>query len=122
MQDFRELTVWQKAHNLTLGAYQVTARLPKSEEYGLTSQMRRSSSSIPTNIAEGCGHDSRGNFTRFLHTAAGSASELEYQLLVRDLQLLPEEDFKRLTHDVQHVKRMLSALIRSIQAYQETDN
>jgi four helix bundle protein len=86
MQNFKELKVWQKAHRLTLDVYKVTTRFPKDEMFGLTSQMRRSSASIPTNIAEGCGRDSRAELARFLSIAMGSASELEYQLiLAKDL-------------------------------------
>ena len=86
MQDYRKLAVWQSSHELTLAVYRVTIRFPKDELFGLTSQMRRSSSSIPTNIAEGCGRATNADFTRFLHISLGSANELEYQLLLcRDL-------------------------------------
>ena len=82
MQDFRNLSVWRLAHELTLAAYRETSRFPSSEQFGLTSQMRRSAASIATNIAEGCGRGSDADFGRFLQIALGSASELEYQLLL----------------------------------------
>jgi four helix bundle protein len=83
----------------------------------LTSQMRRSSASIPTNIAEGCGREGNAELSRFLSMAGGSASELEYQLLLaRDLGLLGAENFRRLTSDVTEIKRMLSVLMRRLKA------
>ena len=86
MKDFRTLTVWQEAHQLTLSIYRVTKNFPKDELYGLTSQMRRCSASIAANIAEGCGRRGNAEFARFLQIASGSASELDYHLLLaRDL-------------------------------------
>jgi four helix bundle protein len=82
MQDFRRLTVWQKAHQLTLVIYKVTRSFPDEEKFGLISQMRRSSSFIPTNIAEGCVRPTDNDFARFLYISLGSTSELEYQLLL----------------------------------------
>ena len=112
MKDFRELKVWEKAHRLTLSVYQATAAFPKEELYGLTSQMRRSAASIPTNIAEGCGRGSDDDFRRFLQMAMGSASELEYQLLLaRDLGYLDAAISENLSGAVIEVKRMLASLI-----------
>ena len=82
MKDFRELKIWQKAHALTLEVYRVTAESPRSELSGLTRQLRRAASSIPCNIAERCDRGSDADFARFLQMALGSASELEYQLLL----------------------------------------
>jgi four helix bundle protein len=82
MKDFHALKVWQKAHQLTLAVYQVTATFPREELYGLTSQLRRSCSSIPANLAEGCGRNGDAEFARFSCIAMGSASELEYHLLL----------------------------------------
>ena len=82
MRDFRSLKVWQKAHELTLRVYTATRIFPKDELYGLTSQVRRSAASITTNVAEGCGRSGEAELARFLNIAMGSASELEYQLLL----------------------------------------
>lgn len=78
MKDFKKLKAWEKSHQLTLAIYKVTRSFPKDELYGLTSQMRRASVSIPANIAEGCGRGSDAELARFCHIAMGSASELEY--------------------------------------------
>jgi len=77
MKDFRELKVWEKAHQLTLSVYQVTRNYPKEETYGLTSQIRRASASIPANIAEGCGKAGDADLARYMQIAMGSSSELE---------------------------------------------
>src|ERR1700689_5776992 len=95
MKNFRDLQVWSKAHNATLDVYRVTSSFPKEELFGLTSQMRRCSASIAANIAEGCGKRGNNEFHRFLQIASGSASELDYHLLLaRDLGFLPDKDFR----------------------------
>ena len=110
MRDFRKLKVWEKAHLLTLEVYRVTRNFPKEELYGLTSQMRRSASSVPSNIAEGCGRSSEAETARYFNIALGSASELDYQiLLAHDLQLLSDKEHQKLADDVAEVKRMLTA-------------
>jgi four helix bundle protein len=115
MKDFRELKVWEKAHQLTLAVYQATTAFPKEELYGLTSQIRRSAASIPTNIAEGCGRGSDDDFRRFLQIAMGSASELEYQLLLaHDLGYLVTAERDHLSGAVVEVKRMLASIIAKI--------
>ena len=76
MKDFRELKVWQKAHQLTLAVYRVTAAFPREELYGVTSQLRHACSSIAANLAEGCGRSGDAEFARFCSIAMGSASEL----------------------------------------------
>ena len=83
MQDFRNLKVWEKAHAFTLDVYRVTASFPREERFALVDQLRRSASSIPTNIAEGCGRETDRDFAQFINIAAGSASECEYQLLLQ---------------------------------------
>jgi len=82
MQNFRNLKVWAKAHKVTLAAYKATETFPKTEQYGLTAQIRRSAASVCANIAEGCGRGGRIEFARFLQIAFGSASELEYHLIL----------------------------------------
>ena len=96
MRDFKNLKVWQKSHSLTLTVYKSTAAFPKEEVYGLTSQIRRACSSIPANIAEGCGRASEAELSRFLQIAMGSASELEYHLLLtHDLGFLKDDAYQR---------------------------
>lgn len=117
MRDFKELKVWQKSHQLTLSLYKMTASFPKEETYGLTSQIRRSCSSIPANIAEGCGRNGAAEFARFLSIAMGSASELEYHLLLaRDLKFLNSDDYECSAHEISEVKRMLTAFIKKLKA------
>lgn len=97
MNDFKELKVWEKAHFLTLQVYRISRSFPKEELYGLTSQMRRASSSIPANIAEGCGRESDADFAGFLNISMGSAYELEYFLILcHDLGILENHDFEEL--------------------------
>lgn len=115
MKNFRDLVVWQKAHQLTLNAYRATAHFPREESFGLTSQLRRAASSVAANIAEGSGRSGQAEFARFLHVAAGSASEVEYHLLLaRDLGYLIEADYARLLNELIEVKKMLAALISKI--------
>jgi len=117
MQDFRNLKVWQKGHAITLLVYQATGGFPKHELFGLTSQMRRSASSIPTNIAEGCGRGSDSDFGRFLQIAMGSACELDYQLLLsRDLSYLSAEVHEQIGQEVSEVKRMLAGLMQRVRS------
>ena len=115
MQDFRELKVWDKSHKLTLEIYKVTDNFPKSEIYGLTSQVRRAALAIPTNLAEGCGRSSAAELRRFAFISMGSASELEYLLqLCNDLGLLDYLEFTRLNSDITEVKKMLASFIKSL--------
>ena len=115
MKDFRQLQVWEKSHELVLDIYTITSRFPKNELFGLTSQIRRASSSIPTNIAEGCGRGSDADFCRFLQISMGSASETEYELqLAHDLGYLDDAAYESLNRKVIEVKRMLSSLIVKI--------
>jgi four helix bundle protein len=116
MKDFKEVNVWMKAHQLTLQLYQATREFPRDEIYGLTSQMRRAPVSVGANIAEGGGRHSDGEFTRFLQIARGSASELEYHLLLScDLRILPKEEFLRLERELVTIQRMLTALVQRVQ-------
>ena len=117
MKDFRQLKVWEKAHQLALAVYKATKSFPKEEIYGLTSQIRRASMSIPTNIAEGCGRNTDAEFARFLQIAMGSASETEYQLLLsHDLGFLTKVQYEKLNNDVTEVKRMLTSFIQTLRA------
>ena len=115
MRNFQELSIWVKSHSLTLKIYSATKSFPKEEIFGLTSQMRRSSSSIPTNIAEGCGRNSNPDFKRFLTIATGSSSELEYQLILsRDLKYLSESVFKELEKEIIEIRKMIHSFIKNI--------
>jgi four helix bundle protein len=117
LRDFRELKVWEKAHQLTLSVYKATKIFPKEELYGLTSQIRRACASIPANIAEGCGRKGEAELARFLQIAMGSASELEYHLLLaHDLNLLQAKDYESLANDVTEIKRMLTSFIQKLNA------
>lgn len=117
MQNFRNLRVWQKGHQPTLEVYKATGGFPKSELYGLTSQMRRCCASIPANIAEGCGRSGAVEMARFLQIAMGSASELEYHiLLAKDLGFLSPGGYQQLNRNVTEVKRMLTSLIDKVRA------
>lgn len=117
MRDLREPKVWEKSHRLALEAYRATAGFPRQEAYGLTSQIRRCSASVPANIAEGCGRGGNGELGRFLQIAMGSASELEYHLLLaHDLGFLDGPVYARLAEDVTEVKRMLASFIQKLKA------
>ena len=117
MQDFRDLKVWQKAHQLVLRLYRLSRAFPSDERFGLTSQLRRAATSISANIAEGSVRSSDPDFARFLHIALGSASEVDYYLiLARDLSFLPAEDYAAANADLQEVKRMLATLIARVKA------
>lgn len=82
MSDYKKLKVWEKAHQLTIDIYKITKTFPEDEKYGLVSQLRRSVSSILTNIVEGCGQLDNGNLIRLPGIAKGSAFEAEYQILL----------------------------------------
>jgi len=113
MRDFRELQVWHKAHALTLDVYRVTKSFPRDELYSLTNQTRRAAVSIGANIAEGAGKNSRAELARFLQIALGSASELEYHLLLsRDLGYLVPEVCEQLSQQVIETKKMLSGFVQ----------
>jgi four helix bundle protein len=117
MRGFRELQVWRKAHGLTLAVYEATRAFPNDERFGLTSQIRRSAASVCANLAEGCGRSGKRDFGRFVQIALGSASELEYHLLLAsDLNLLARPAYDGLDRSVTEVKRMLSGLLCKLMA------
>ena len=108
MRDFHKLIIWQRSHQLTLDVYKASKLFPKDELFGLTSQIRRAVSSIPTNIAEGCGRETNKDFAHFLQISIGSASETEYQLLLaHDLEYINNDDFERLTTEIVSVRKMI---------------
>jgi len=117
MRDFKKIQVWKKAHELTLRLYKVTATFPKEELYGLTSQIRRASASIPANIAEGCGRDTQAELAHSIHIASGSASELEYHLLLaHDLGYIDVETYPDLEKTVIEIKRMLYGFEKTVRS------
>ena len=115
MRDFQQFEFWQISHQLTLSIYKATASFPKEEVYGLVSQMRRSSSSIPTNIAEGCGRSSILELKRFFTIATGSCSELQYQLLLaKDLNFIDHDLYLKLISSVLSVRKMIASYISKL--------
>jgi four helix bundle protein len=115
MKPFKQLQVWEKAHQLVLSIYQKTSHFPQEEIYGLVSQIRRASVSIPSNIAEGCGREGDAEFGRFLQMAMGSVNEVEYQIiLAHDLKMFNDSDFFELNSQLEVVRRMLIALIKKV--------
>ena len=114
MTTHKDLNVWKKSMNLVVLIYKLTGQFPKEELFGLASQMRRASVSIPSNIAEGHGRNSEKELIRFLYISLGSASELETQLLLSyKLGFLNEDSFNHLNDNNNEIIKMLSSLIRS---------
>lgn len=115
MKDYKKFLVWQKSHQLTLDIYKITSAFPKEELFGLTSQIKRASSSIPMNIAEGCGRNTEKDFCRFLYISFGSANELEYQIILSiDLNFIEDEKGKQLLLQIEEIKKMLNGLINKL--------
>ena len=115
MQDYKKLKVWELSHELTLMVYQKSSAFPKEEMFGLTSQIRRASSSIPTNIAEGCGRYSSKELSHFLNISLGSANETSYLLfLAKDLNYITAQDFEILENKIEQIKAMLINLIGKV--------
>lgn len=115
MRDYRHLDAWRRAHRLVIDVYGTTSCFPTDEKFGLTSQMRRSAASIPTNISEGSGRDSDVDYARFLGYSVASATELEYQLLLaRDLGYLTPETHQRLNDELGEVRAMLLSISRRL--------
>ena len=115
LKNFKELKVWQKSYDVCLKLYKVTRRFPKEEVYALTSQIRRSAVSVPSNIAEGYGRKTTPDYLKSLYIAYGSSCELETQLLLsNDLGYIKDEEIKELKEEMGEVERMLKALIKSL--------
>jgi four helix bundle protein len=116
MRDFRKYDVWKLGHEIVLDIYQITQNFPTHEIYGITNQLRRASVSIPTNISEGCGRNSDAEFSRFIHIALGSASEVEYLIqLSLDLKYLKENFYQELNDKINLIKKKLYHLNKSLQ-------
>jgi four helix bundle protein len=115
-KNYKELKVWQKSYELCLEIYTITAKFPREEIYGLTSQIRRSVVSIPSNIAEGYGRKTTLDYIRMLYISYGSVCELETQILLAgDLYLIEKSELSILKKDIAEIERMLRALIKSLQ-------
>jgi len=115
MQHFTKLLVWQRSHNLVLAVYNASVGFPKSELFGLTSQLRRAAVSVPTNIAEGSKRQSQSDFSRFLNMAEGSLAETEYLLMLsRDLGYVPTAAASRYLKEISEILRMLAGLRSTI--------
>jgi len=115
-KSFTDLIVWQKAHSSVLQIYKCTSRFPKSETYGLVSQMRRAAVSVPANIAEGFKKRGKPDKVRFLNIAQGSLEEVRYYLILsRDLEYL---DDSQLTNQLEEVSRLLEAYLNGIRRSQ----
>ena len=111
MRDFKKYDIWKLSHVFTLKIYELTKFYPKDEIYGVVSQIRKASSSIPTNISEGCGRDSDSEFNRFLTISLGSASEVEYLLILsKDLNYIDEKSFINLNEEINIIKRKIYSL------------
>ena len=118
MRDYKKYDIWKLSHFLTLEIYKITEGFPKEEVFGLTSQIRRASSSVGINIVEGCGRGSDEDFKRFLRNASGSAFEVEYILLLsKDLNYISEEKFLELSPKAEELKIKISKLILKIEEY-----
>jgi four helix bundle protein len=116
MRDYRKYQVWKDSHEFVLKIYKVTENYPPAEQFRLVNQMCRASSSIPTNIVEGCGRETEKEFKRYLVMARGSANEMEYHLLLsRDLGYINEEVYQDLFDQVNRVIRSLTNLIKKLE-------
>jgi four helix bundle protein len=116
MRNYQDLQVWSKAHSLALDLYRASQAFPKEEIYGVTSQVRRAALSIGANLAEGCGRRTSSELARFVRIALGSASELDYHLIVcRDLGFFKNGDFDRLNKNLTEVRKMLTSFLSSVE-------
>ncbi|MBA3675717.1 MAG: four helix bundle protein [Chitinophagaceae bacterium] len=117
MQNYKDLKVWEKAHTFALQVYAATKFFPRDELYSLTNQLRRAASSIPANIAEGCGKNSQSELAHFLNISLGSANEAEYFLLLsKDLNYLSSEKHEELEEYINEIKAMLISLINKVRS------
>jgi four helix bundle protein len=116
LKNYKDLKVWQKSYELCLEIYRITAKFPKEEIYGLTSQIRRSAVSILSNIAEGYGRKTTADYIRMLYISYGSVCELETQILLAgDLDLIEKGVLDKLKEDIAEIERMLKVLIKSLE-------
>ena len=115
MKDFKKQVIWQRSHTLTVEIYKATKSFPKEELYGLTSQIRRAIVSVPTNIAEGCGRRTNAELANFLNIASGSASEVEYELLIaKELEYITADQYNSWTQEICEIRSMLAAYMHKL--------
>ena len=115
MNSYKELIVWQKGIELVKDVYSVTKKMPAEEKFGIVSQMNRAAVSIPSNIAEGWGRESSGNYLQFLRTSRGSLMELETLIEIsKRLNFISTEDYEILTNKTTEISKILQGLIKSI--------
>ncbi len=123
MQNYQDLKVWQKSHQFVLAVYQLTNDFPKTEIFGLTSQMRRATVSISANLAEGCGKNCMLDIANFFQISLGSLHETEYYLLLsKDLNYISIEMFDKRNSEIREIKAMLISLIKKIRNPQNNSN
>lgn|SRR5215472_12218450 len=116
MRNYRDLQVWTKAHYLTLELYRISQLFPREEMYGITNQLRRAAVSIGANLAEGCGRRSSSELARFVRIAMGSASELDYHLLLsRDLGFMAANEFTLASSALTEIRKMLTSFLNSVE-------
>lgn len=117
MHNLKELKIWQKAIDLTVVVYEVTANFPKEEKYGLISQIRRAAVSMPSNISEGAGRNGTAEFVHFLGIAQGSSYELQTQLIIsKQLKLISEEQLNLLLTQLDEIQKMNRGLQESLKS------
>ncbi len=117
LQSYRDLIAWQKSFELAITVFNLTKHFPKSELYGLVSQMRRAAFAIPSNIAEGYARQHRAEYVQFLSIAYSSGAELETQLLLaKKLGLAPAEKFQKSEELMSETMRLLNGLIRKLKS------
>ncbi len=115
IKTFRDLKIWQQSMEFVTKIYKATSSFPEEEKYGLTSQLRRSSVSIPSNISEGFGRNSQGDFKRFVNISMGSLFELQTQIEVaKNLEFISKEVFDQLYDHSREIERMMSSFIRTL--------
>lgn len=115
MKTYKDLIVWQKAYSLAVSIYKITKKFPLNEIYGLTSQLRRASVSVASNLAEGSKRGTKKDFAQFIRIAQGSTSEIETQLMIaKEIDYLNEKDFNLLMDELNQISRMLTGLLMKI--------
>lgn len=117
MNDYRKIQVWQRSHKLVLQVYKLTRNFPAEELYGLTSQLRRASVSVPSNIAEGCGRSTQAELARFIDISLGSLNETEYLLFLSyELSYFEKDGYLKLSGELVEIRKMLTAFLKTVRS------